>query len=137
MTGVRPVLGRGFVAADFEGGAPRVVLISHGAWSTRFGGTADVLGKRWSLDGEHREIIGVMPPGFAFPARKSDVWLPFRMPADVASQRGAHYLTAAGRLADGATFDRAQSEMVTLAARLERDFPQDELGMDRAAPSDA
>jgi len=128
VTAVRPALGRGFVAADFEGGASRVVLISHGAWSTRFGGTVDVLGKLWTLDGENREIIGVMPPGFTFPARSSDAWLPFRMPADLASQRGAHYLTAAGRLADGVTLDRAQSEMVTLAARLERDFPRTNSG---------
>jgi len=128
VTGIRPVLGRVFVPAEFERGAPRVVLISHGTWSTRFGGTPDVLGKRWTLDGESREIIGVMPPGFTFPARKSDAWLPFQMPADVASQRGAHYLTVAGRLTDGATLDRARGEMVTLAGRLERDFPRTNTG---------
>lgn len=128
VTGVRPMLGRSFVAAEFERGAPRVVLISYGAWSSRFGGTPDVLGKRWVLDGEGREIIGVMPAGFTFPARKSDAWVPFQMPAGVASQRGAHYLTATGRLADGVSLDRARSEMVTLAGRLERDFPRTNTG---------
>ena len=128
VTGVRPALGRGFVPADFEGGAPRVALISHGAWSTRFGGLRSALGKQWTLDGEGREIIGVMPPGFTFPARKGDAWVPFQMPPDVASQRGAHYLAVAGRLADGARLEGARAEMVTLAARLAGEFPRTNSG---------
>ena len=128
VTGVHPTLGRGFVAADFERGAPRVVLISHGVWSTRFGGAPAALGKQWTLDGEGREIIGVMPPGFTFPARKSDAWVPFQMPPDVASQRGAHYLAVAGRLADGATLEGARTEMVTLAARLAGEYPRTNTG---------
>ena len=128
VTGVRPMLGRPFVEAEFAPGAPRVAIISHEAWVTRFGGTADVLGQNWVLDGENREIVGVMPPGFVFPAARSDAWLPFQMPPDAMSQRGAHYLTVAGRLADGATLEQAQTDLVTLAARLERDFPRSNTG---------
>ena len=128
VTGVRPALGRPFVEAEFAPGAPRVAIISHEAWVTRFGGTPDVLGRSWILDGENREIVGVMPPGFVFPSARSDAWLPFQMPPDAMSQRGAHYLTVAGRLADGATLEQARTELVTLAARLERDFPGSNTG---------
>src|SRR4030095_4568711 len=38
ILGVRPVLGHGFAAADDEAGAPRVVLLSYGAWQRWFGG---------------------------------------------------------------------------------------------------
>ena len=127
VTGVRPAQGRPFVAAEFLPGAPRVAIISHEAWVTRFGG-ADVLGRSWILDGENREIVGVMPPGFVFPAVRSEAWLPFQMPPNAMSQRGAHYLNAAGRLADGATLEQAHTELVTLAARLERDFPRSNTG---------
>lgn len=128
VTGVRPALGRPFVAAEFLPGVPRVAIISHEAWVTRFGAAADVLGKRWVLDGEAREIVGVLPAGFLFPSARSDAWLPFQMPPDAMSQRGAHYLTVAGRLADGSTLEQAHTELATLAARLERDFPRTNTG---------
>ena len=128
VTGARPALGRPFVEAEFVSGAPRVAIISHEAWVTRFGGRSDVLGRSWMLDGENREIVGVMPKGFVFPSARSDAWLPFQMPPNAMSQRGAHYLTVAGRLADGATLEQAHTELVTLAARLERDFPRTNTG---------
>jgi putative ABC transport system permease protein len=128
VTGVVPARGRWFAPAEFAAGGPRVAIIAHEAWTSRFGRDPAILGRQWILDGEPREIIGVMPPGFRFPVQRIDVWLPFRMPEDVATQRGAHYLTVAGRLADGATLESAAGRLVALAARLERDYPRSNTG---------
>jgi putative ABC transport system permease protein len=87
-----------------------------------------VLGKRWTLDGESYEIVGVMPRGFTFPVETVAAWIPFRTPADVATQRGAHYLSVVGRLADGATLAAARSELVTLADRIALADPKHSAG---------
>jgi hypothetical protein len=43
--GARPLLGRVLEEADFVSGAPDVVVIGHGLWSSRFGEDPDVLGR--------------------------------------------------------------------------------------------
>jgi len=128
VTGVAPLIGRSFAPAEFVLGSPRVALLSYAAWSGRFGRERGILGKTWTLDGERYEIIGVMPPGFEFPVGAADAWAPFRMPEDVASQRGAHYLEVAGRLANDATLDAARAELITIASRIEKEFPQSSAG---------
>ncbi|HEU5217487.1 MAG TPA: ABC transporter permease, partial [Gemmatimonadales bacterium] len=124
VTGVGPRLGRGFVSAEFEAGAPRVALLGYDTWVSHFGQDAAVLGKRWTLDGESYEIVGVMPRGFEFPVGRTAAWMPFRTPKDVASQRGAHYLDVAGRLAPGATLAGAKTELTTIAARIALAYPR-------------
>lgn len=124
VTGVAPARGRGFTTGEFDRGAPRVAIVSHETWTARFGSEAAILGKRWILDGESYEIVGVMPPGFEFPIQKTAVWVPFRTPADVAGQRGAHYLSVVGRLTERATLDGAKSELATIAARVAKEFPR-------------
>ena len=128
VTGIGPVLGRSFHPAEFATGAPRVALLSQQVWATRFGRDRAVLGRRWMLDGESYEIIGVMPPDFTFPIQTVAAWIPFRTPSDVATQRGAHYVNVVGRLADGATFDGARAELVTLADRIARAYPRNSAG---------
>jgi putative ABC transport system permease protein len=128
VTGTLPLLGRSFAAAEFEPGSPRVAVLSYAAWNSRFGADPAVPGKRWTLDGESYEIIGVMPPGFGFPIGVTAAWIPFRTPKDVAIQRGAHYLWVAGRLADGSSLETAETELSTIAGRIEREFPKTNSG---------
>jgi len=124
VTGVAPMLGRGFAAGEFDRGAPRVAIVSHETWTARFGGDAGIVGKRWILDGESYEIVGVMPPRFQFPIQTTAAWVPFQTPADVGSQRGSHYLRVVGRLTDRATQESAESELATIAARVAKEFPR-------------
>ena len=49
-----------------------MVLITHGLWQRRFGGSRDVLGQQIIIDGAPREIIGVVPEQSGF-----RVWLKF------------------------------------------------------------
>lgn len=123
-----PILGRPFQRGEFVTGASRVVLLSEATWATRFGRDSAVLGRSWILDGSSYQIIGVMPPGFSFPLQEVAAWVPFRTPADVATERGAHYLNATGRLAEGATLAGARSELTTLAARIALADPKHSAG---------
>jgi hypothetical protein len=64
--GLKPALGRDLFAFENAPGGPRVAVIGHRFWKERFGG-AYPLGRTLTLDGELHEIVGVAPPGFAFP----------------------------------------------------------------------
>jgi putative ABC transport system permease protein len=128
VTGIAPALGRSFTTAEFATGAPLVVLLSHDTWVNRFGGDRKVLGRRWMLDGDSYEIVGVMPVGFGFPNGKMAGWVPFQVPKNFAQQRGAHYLDVTGRLAGAVTLERATSELVTLADRIARTYPRSSAG---------
>lgn len=75
--GVLPRLGRPLEVADGQQGAERVVILGHGIWLQRFGGDPDVLGRPIMLNNERHVIVGVMPPGFGFPAG-AELWLPLQ-----------------------------------------------------------
>ena len=74
ILGVVPLVGRDFAARDDRPGAEKVALISHQLWRRDFGG-GDVVGKSVRINGKPATVIGVMPPGFAFPINEQ-IWLP-------------------------------------------------------------
>ena len=112
LLGVRPALGRAFSEADDRPGAELTLLLSDTVWREDFGADPAVLGQRLTVNGEPATVIGVMPPGFAFPY-VDRVWLPRRFAADdgVASQVMA-------RLAPGMTLSKLRLELEVLAERL-------------------
>jgi len=66
VLGVRPLLGRSFSRKDDSPGSPETVMLSYGYWQRRFTGNPAVLGRRLTIDGKAREVIGVMPGAFVF-----------------------------------------------------------------------
>lgn len=76
VIGVGPALGRPFTAEEDTPGRNTVVILSHGTWQTRFGANPSILGTTMEVDGQPFRIIGVMPPGFAFPRPEVAAWLP-------------------------------------------------------------
>ena len=74
--GVIPVLGRPFGDADGKAGAAGVILLSDATWRSRYGADSAVIGRTIRFGEKSFEVIGVMPPGFAFPDTTSDAWLP-------------------------------------------------------------
>src|SRR5688572_12802291 len=67
ILGVGPMLGRDFMAADNQPGAPKVALLGYAIWQRDFGGSPEIVGKAVRINGAPATIIGVMPAGFAFP----------------------------------------------------------------------
>ena len=73
--GVSPILGRDFAPEDDREGAAPTIVISHEVWTNDFGGSLDVVGRAVRINGRPGTVIGVMPPGFAFPLNEQ-VWAP-------------------------------------------------------------
>ena len=104
---------------DRRGSTPWVVL-SYRTWQERFGGQA-VVGQPVTMNSVIHTILGVMPPGFSFPYKDIDAWLP--LGSIPTPRRGAHDLAAVARLKPGVTLEDARMEMATIAARLEQAYP--------------
>jgi hypothetical protein len=109
LTGQTPRIGRPFLPLDFE--QHDVAIISDRLWRERFNGDPMIVGRRLAVDVKPLEIVGVMPPGFWFPSRAVDVWLPLSLTAN------ADLIDMAGRLTRGATLAEAQSEFDVLVQR--------------------
>lgn len=66
ILGVQPAAGRFFTRRDDTDGSPRTVILSHSYWQKRFAGSASAIGRHIIVDGDDREIIGVLPRSFLF-----------------------------------------------------------------------
>ena len=130
--GVRPALGRFFLPdeAAAPGSAP-VVVISHGFWQRRFGGSPDVLGRTVKLNNVALTIVGVTPPDFqgGVMALTFDAWIPFTMAARLTSdpgqygQRGYRAYQVDAVLRPGVSRTDVQRELDLTARSLAADFP--------------
>ena len=124
-------LGRTFSADEAVVGADRVVVVSYGFWQRVLGSNPNSVGSTIALDGLAFTVIGVMPPGFEFPtATKAEAWAPLAFdPKDLHGRsRRARSLMVIGRLADGATMERARGEISVLAARIASEFKDSNAG---------
>ena len=81
LLGVRPLLGRTFRAEDNQPGSTNVVVLAYGTWQQSFGGDLGVIGTSVTLDGAAREIVGIMPPEFSYPAERA-LWIPIEHTQD-------------------------------------------------------
>jgi putative ABC transport system permease protein len=131
VLGVPMALGRSFRAEELWSTAEPVVVLSNELWRTRFASDATIVGRPIRLNGKVRTVVGVLPPGFRLDG-SADVWRPFGWDPEARSQvwfRRAHMFRGVGRLAPGATLESASGEMKTIAARLEKTYPQTNTGM--------
>jgi hypothetical protein len=102
VLGVPPAVGRAFTEQEATIGNEHVVVLSDELWRTRFGGLPDAVGAEIELDGTPHRVVGVMPPGFGFPNRTIDAWLPFAFTLEQTSeQERGNDFSMTGRPASG------------------------------------
>jgi predicted permease len=118
----RPVAGRLFTESDDVAGTARVVILSHSFWQRRFGGDAAIIGRTIDVNASATEVVGVLSPGDGLPDAEADIWLPVRFDPS-AQPVNYHFVSAIGRLSDGATVTSAQLELDRFTARFPDAFP--------------
>ena len=117
VMGMKPLLGRGFTAEELAPRGPRVAIISHRLWQSRFGADPGVLDRTVRIGGEAASIVGVMPPGLLLIG--TDLWMPWGAdPADVPRDR--RQFTILARLAPGVSHAQANAELGALAGRVQQ-----------------
>jgi putative ABC transport system permease protein len=134
VLGVPPMLGRGFTAEEAKIGAPPVVLFTYELWQSAFASNRNIVGQQVNLVGKSYTVLGIMPPGWNFPvhAEKTDFIMPLEplVPTEV-PRRGSHFLKLIGRLPPDVALKQAEAELKSIAARLEKQYP--ETNTDRSA----
>jgi putative ABC transport system permease protein len=118
MLGASPLLGRDFTAEEDQPGHQDVVLLSFRLWKQRFAADSAILGKDILLNDRKYTVLGVMPPGFSFPDKEVDLWMPRAFRSDELQSRSEHYLSVYARLRPGASLKQANAELSVLAQRL-------------------
>ena len=108
----------------------RSSCFGYSIWQSRYAGDPAVLGKTIKVNDLLATVVGVMPQGMQFPPN-TDLWLPFGTATINRGQsRQARNYQVIARLADGVTIPQARSELATITARLARDYPQTNQGIE-------
>jgi putative ABC transport system permease protein len=123
MLQVAPLLGRSFTNDEDRPNSPTVVVLSESVWRTRFNAARDVIGKTLYVNSVAREIVGVMPERFSFPAADTRLWLPARIDPSSAVAGDFSY-SGVARLAPNATSGDAQRELEQVLPRMAESFPR-------------
>jgi len=107
-----------------------VVVLSHQAWSRRYGGDPALVGQSVEVNGRSRVVVGVLPADFRLPgdfgtATVPDLYFPRWVDrSDVVSYPqggGSHGNFVVGRLKSGSTVQSAKRDLDRVVARLEAD----------------
>jgi predicted permease len=134
--GVRPALGRTFLAEEEKPGSAVPVAIVSYAWWRQHGADPGVLGTRLVINGRTFMIVGVAPKYFTGTSAifSPDVWVPLGVHEFIVndfmssansrlSDRTNHCLLLVGRLKPGLTPAAAEARLASLARQLEEAFP--------------
>jgi predicted permease len=142
LMGVQPLLGHAFSDEDLQH-RERVVILSHGLWQSRFGGSLEALGRDIYIDGRPWRVVGVMPSQFRFPFLAGNwenrvegevqLWAPLTTnpsedfssgdPFNLTRPQGVARFQVIARLNPKISLRAAQAEMDTIEARLALQYP--------------
>src|SRR5436190_11159940 len=98
-------------------------MLGERIWKNRYAADPSIVGRVIRINDVPATVVGVMPATMDFP--DADLWMPLtRLPGLAAKKRDERIgIQAFGRLAAGVSRQRAQSDLATIAARLEREYP--------------
>jgi putative ABC transport system permease protein len=130
VLGVQPALGRFFGPEEDRPDKDGVVVLSHSFFLHRFAGDASIVGRDLRINGAPVTVLGVLPPSFEDRTLWGaiDVVRPMAFTDRQRQTRGNNYLGAIAKLKVGVSLAQAQSAMTTLAAQLEKAYPQNNAG---------
>jgi len=121
VLGVKAFLGRTLTPGDGAPGAPRVIVLGHEFWQSRFGADPGLIGRSLTVEENEYTVVGVMPPGFDFPG-SSSFWLNRHLLAYPG--RYARWMDVVGRLAPGSDLTAAREDFDRVARELEEEYPE-------------
>ena len=126
--GIKPLLGRDFVAEDDRPGANPAVVLSYSLWSRRFGNDPNIVGKQITLNNQSYTVVGVAPQNFQY-GLDADVSIPIGLSAERFKARGSDPgIAVVARLKPNVSQQQAQAETEMVYARMEQQYPDTNTG---------
>ena len=125
LSRVDPLLGRRFRPDEDDPSAEPVVVLGYGVWQRVFGSDGSIVGQTVVLGGQQVTVVGVMPPGFGFPAAELQFLVPLnRDPLVIYSFQP---LRVYGRLRTGIDIAQAGAELNSTLERIGSPFSDAEM----------
>jgi putative ABC transport system permease protein len=128
ILGAAPLLGRTFRSDEARPGAPHVVVLGNGLWTSRFAADPAIIGKSVELDGISHTVVGVMDRGVHFPSHV-DLWTPRAFTPEELADWASRRVLVIGRLRPDVTVAEAQAEMDVIARRIAEMHPASHQGV--------
>ena len=126
--GIKPLVGRDFLADEDRQGATPTAILSYRFWERRFGADRNILGKQLTLNNQSFTVIGVTPPDFQF-GEEADVTVPIGLQAERFKLRGKDPgVDVVARLKSNVSEQQAETQLNLIAARLEQQYPESNKG---------
>jgi putative ABC transport system permease protein len=120
--GVSALLGRGIRSGDGNPTASQVFVMSYKTWADEFDLNPNILGESFTVNGEPRTLVGIMPPRFQAYGALVRIWIPIN-PLD--KNMAQDHLYALGRLRPGENLEEASAELKVVLSRLMKTDPDD------------
>jgi putative ABC transport system permease protein len=121
LLGVKPILGRDFLAGEDQAGRDGELLISYALWQRHFAGRRDVIGQSLLVNGRQRTVVGVLPPKFTFPYVQK-LWVPLVVDPKTPRAQTCCY-TVVGRRRTDVPRPRAEADLQGITRRLAQLYP--------------
>ena len=124
VLGARTELGHTFYPGEDIAGQDSFVILSHALWQQRFGGDPTIINRRIEVGGVSRQVVGVMPPEFHFPSRRTQVWVPLHNDARNTILYWADaFMPVIGRLHPDVPLQQSRAEIKIFQSRVRGMFP--------------
>jgi putative ABC transport system permease protein len=122
--GVPPLVGRGILPDDGKPGAPPVFVMSYKTWKGEFNADLGIVGKNFTLDGELRTLVGIMPPRFqAFGPPLEQIWIPITRTPGAPSPFEKFPPISLARLKPDVSLEAASADLNVIVQRLAKARP--------------
>ena len=105
------------------------MILSHEFWRNRFGGEANTLQQTITLNDQPHTVVGVMPPGFAFPSTRTQVWVPVAFNSAERATRDTNFIDVVARLKPGVSIEQARANMNAVARSQAERYPKTNTGI--------
>jgi predicted permease len=135
VVAIKPYLGRLLERADDDHpGASDAAVLSWPAWKSHFGSDPNIVGKTVRLNKHPYTIVGVTPEGFYGTEKllQPDIFVPIASWASLGNwleSRRDKSVFPIVRVKSGVSLTQVQAELDTIAARIARQYPKEEEGL--------
>jgi putative ABC transport system permease protein len=100
-----------------------VALVSYNYWQQYLNSTRDLSTVKLRVGEQSASVVGVMQPGFRFPA-DTDVWMPRELYPPLPA-RSAHNWHGIARLKDGVSVEQARTDLGAISVGIKKQFGDD------------
>jgi predicted permease len=106
-------------------GASPAFVMSYNTWKGVFGGDPKIIGKHFTVDGDLRTLVGIMPPRFQAFGPQQQIWIPITRARGMPRSDGEFQANLLARLKPGVTVEAASADLDVIVHRLAALRPSD------------